>query len=176
MRPLIVLAMAGSTVWSVIAWVQGGSGLLALVAVVVLGNVVNAGARRPGSLAYRREWDSLASPSSRQSARRAKAVMAVLLALLMLLVGSALYYPGSTIGQPGDAAAMVGIMGAALVTLILTGIVAVIRAIMRAVARRRARDAVQAPVRVCVNGPLLPVPSLADAYRALPSYCWRILS
>ena len=173
-HPLIVIPMVGVTLWSIIAWAQGGNGWLALLAIVSLTGVAKAHERRSAYLAYRREWESLAPPASSRPARRSKTFLVV---LAVLLVGGAAFYLGLTIDQPGHALALAGIVIGTAITVVLLGLFAVVRAILRSLARRRARQAVRiAPVEVCVARPLLAVPSLPDAYRALPSYCWRILS
>lgn len=174
-HPLTVLAAGGATLWSVMVWAQGGNGMLALLAVIGCGGIARASQHRSAYLAYRREWDSLAPTVPPRRAGRGTVVLAVLLAVLAL--GGGAYYFSPATDQPGHVMALVGIAGAGVVAAVISGIVAVMRAIIRALARRRARHAPRtAAVAVCIARPLLPVPSLTDAYRALPAYCWRILS
>jgi hypothetical protein len=117
---------------------------------------------------WQRAWDSMAEPVPVRPAgpRIAKALSAG-----AIIAGFAASEAGFLSMGSGSGPAMMGIIALAAIIL---GAVVLRRNISRRVARRRATVAVPA-VAIRVAKPVLPVPALTDAYRALPEHCWDVL-
>lgn len=160
---LVVLPMAGITLWSVWQLFLNHEvwPMTALIA-VLMGGVMRANEQVARYKAWKHAWDGMApAPTSRT--RRPKTGLAI--ALVLLVAG----YLGLTFDQPGHTMAL-GWMAA---IVILAGIVATIRAIRA----RPARTPIATPlVAIVIRQPLLSVPDLTAAYKALPTHCWQVLS
>ena len=83
---------------------------------------------------------------------------------MLVLLG---LYLAAHAGNPADALA--------LVWLIITGIIVGAVALWRRRARRAPKATAEAAVGVCISQPLMPVPTLRDAYQALPDHAKRVL-
>lgn len=117
---------------------------------------------------WHRAWEAMAEPEARRP------VMPRLVAgLIAALVIGAFVLSESGMGQEvASALAGVLVLGTALaaITVALWALMKRLRSRSRGVTDRR--DC----VAVVVTRPILPVPDLKDAYKALPEHCWQAIN
>ncbi len=153
-------AVTLGTVWTVVlnhdAWPM-------LIVVAWLMNIsLKANQQVAAYKAWKRAWDSMA-PDAPPRQRRSQRGLAI------ALIGLLTAYLALTQDQPGHGLALGWMAAVAIVAVIVMTARVLFRRIRRAAPRKAAT------VRICVTKPLLPVPSLRDAYVALPPYCQQLL-
>lgn len=109
--------------------------------------------------AWQREWEGLDGASPRSSRKGAVAATVVVVAV------PTIYALAQLPPQTQNATALLGVMGAAGFFLL--------RALRRGVGPRPRKRKAEL-VTIVVTAPLFPVPSMAEAYRALPDHCLRM--
>jgi hypothetical protein len=142
---------------------------IALVMLFLLNGVVGASGARAKYLNWQREWNAMngAPPTSEQSGRRTlpKWVgwIALILTVLYLLANGS---------DPTCRLAL----GWITVCTVGCGIAAwAMRGRAKHATGKVAPAAKSQPVTICVTAPLLPVPTLKNAYSAMPPYCRKVL-
>lgn len=160
-HPVVALPVAVATLATLYAWSQNSEAWwLAIVMLVFMGRVMKANEARRAYRQWKREWDAMdPKPASRM---RPVHVAGMLGCALMVVVGAAS-------DQVGPGAAVGGLILGAFLWVIA-------RSLLRGWSpsrRRRARTAT--PVRLAITRPVLPVPSLADCYAALPAHSRAVL-
>ncbi len=144
---------------------QGEGGFLLAVPVAVgLAWLAKAMEKVSAYRAWRKAWDAMGEPPVRRRWPW-KPLCGVL--FVTLVFGHALAHP-----ERPDATAAAGMVVVALGL----GIVAVLlRSLVRLFRRPRRRVAKNDPMVTICARPIFPVPSLRDAYIALPEHCWQVL-
>jgi hypothetical protein len=143
--------------------IHGTQGILpAIIVGALLNRVMKAQEQERDYRAWKRAWNAM-DPAARASRRAG-----LLMARTIIVIAVALY----GLAHLADAEIQVALafIGAGL--LLWFG-VALARRLRRNGERRRTDET--APVRIGLRGPLLPVPSLPQAYAALPDHCQRLL-
>lgn len=131
-------------------------------AVIVLRAVALASAKRAKFLAWKRAWDSY---DDTVPASRNRVGGNIVLAVLLLVMG---LYMASHADQPGYRT------GLALMLIIVVGgsIALLARRVFQRLAQHRSSRT--NTVTICIRRPVVAVPSLAQAFNALPDYCQRL--
>lgn len=148
---------------TLLAGFHAGNLLIVIFAVAILGTVSKAGEEASAYRAWQREWNGMAPATPRERkrvwGRIAILVLGAMLFGLMLSGGASV----------SDAAICIGLLagGGGIITVAL-------RLVIRCFRRRRPRRTRSLVVAV-VARPVMAVPNLADAYRALPPYCHALL-
>lgn len=153
------MLLAAGSVWLLI---QNHNAWPITAVVCVLANIaLKANQARAEYLAWKRAWDVMeGTPPSRPARVGFASVLGMAIFCLIIAVGYAH-------GAPAAIAALVMLM---VPILLIAGL----RRLWRRTRRHRPRDQ-NMTVSVCVSGPLMPVPTLNEAYRRLPDYCLRVL-
>jgi O-antigen/teichoic acid export membrane protein len=160
---LVVGPLSLLAVWSVYALSQDTNRWpMTVLAVMLAGWSLNANEVMARYKAWQRAWNSMAPARPRSVAipwRKLGAVVAIALPIL---------YLGAHPERPGYSMALGGL---------IIGLLGLLLARLWQWVRHRKGRARQGDelVRVTVRRPLLPVPSLAQAYAALPDYCQHVL-
>ena len=163
-HPIVFLPIFTATLGAVYAVILDRNALPILLLIAWLMNIsLKANQQVAAYKSWKRAWDSM--PPSAPPPRQRRPRPGLALVLVALIAG----YLALTLDQPGHA------LG--LGWMIAVGIVVSIALAVRALARRRKRSKAKAAatVSICVSKPFLPVPSLHDAYGALPPYCQRLM-
>jgi hypothetical protein len=116
-------------------------------------------------VAWERAWNGMEAGPATQSQPRPRRARPLLGSIL--LVGCGLFFAT----QANDP-----VYAMALAWLILTGVIVLLVWAVLAWRKRPGRVRAAEPVRVCLKGIAMPVPSLRTAYRALPAYCARLVN
>lgn len=158
--PPVFFGSWGLTCWLLYQWsLDHGIWPLIVAMGIFLLAVMKADARLKAYKAWQRAWEGLDGASPRSSRKGAVAATVVVVAVLTI------YALAQLPPQTQNATALLGVMGAAGFFLL--------RALRRGVGPRpRTRKA--EIVTVVVAAPLFAVPSIAEAYRALPDHCLRM--
>lgn len=162
-HPLIAVPLTGGLALGFLALVQTGPGgifpaLLLLIPAAWVARSVEAVHRQRQ---WRRAWDSMAEPYQPQPVGWGRK------ALGCLLVAGVTFYLAANADEPDNALAL----GWMVLVATVSAVVMAGRTIIRRSRNKRAKR-VQDPVAtIAVRGPVLPVPDLMDAYRALPPHC-----
>lgn len=163
-HPLVVYPTIAFFLWSGYMWlVQPDTWPMAATAFILGGPVMRAYEQREAWLAKRRAWSAMAghAPQRRRSLVRP-------LTGFMALVAVGLYTVATL--DHADTQTAIGLSAVAIVATIAFFI---LRGLYRRIIRRRAmRDDL---VRVCVGKPRLRVPTVQQAYAALPDHCRLIM-
>lgn len=162
-HPLVVTPALTFFLWSGYQWLmQPEAWPMAAAALCFLAPVMNAHEKRHAYMTWRRAWEGLGdqAPQRRPILRP--------LTGMMVIVAAALYLV-ATLDRVDTQ------NGLALMALV--GIAASIGFVLRVLFRRRARTraAKAARVTVCVRKPLVRVPTLQQAYAALPDHCRAVM-
>jgi hypothetical protein len=134
-----------------------------VITVSLLLNVMRADEQVQAYRTWKRAWDAMGDdplPSGR-GGRVGRTLVG------LTLIAAFVWYLASQTGRPG--------YDLALGWLVLGGVAMLVVAILAKWRKvRRARPIKATVVTVVVKGPVLRVPTLAEAYRALPEHCMRI--
>lgn len=162
-HPLIVYPTIGFFLWSGYMWLtEPDTWPMAVAAFILGGPVMRAYEQREAWLAKRRAWAAMASHVRRRS------TFVKPLTAVMALVALALYLVATIDRLETQTALGLSTVGVAGAIIFFT-----IRGFYRRIRRRRAmRDDL---VRVCVRKPRLRVPTVQQAYAALPDHCRLIM-
>ena len=157
-NPAVILGSWGTGAWLVYQWTQDQVAWPFVVMIgVFVSSVMKAEERVRAYRQWKREWDSLGNTTPR---RRAHPLIGLALGLLLTAFIAA---PATM--RP---AMLAGAFVAALVFLILFLCLRMVRAI------RRRRSAKAEIVAICVGAPVMRVPTLQQAFAALPDHCKRL--
>lgn len=159
--PPAVIGAWGTLGWLIYQWTQNGDVWpLVVIAACLVPTVMKADASVQAYTRWKREWDGLDSVAPRRTVPNRHVIgVAVTIGAILLLTG---------LPTPVQhAAALIG-TGAGLIAL---GASVLRRA--RAALHRRS-DAKAPVVTICVRQPVFAVPTLRDAYHALPDHCLRM--
>jgi uncharacterized membrane protein YeaQ/YmgE (transglycosylase-associated protein family) len=163
-HPVVVLPAFGFFLFSgYTALREPGTWPMAIAATAILAPIMQAHEQRDVYGSWKRAWDGMAghSPSPR---RRIIGPLTGIVALVVVAL-----YMVATLDRMETQGALALMVVAAIGSTILI----VARKIWR---RRKQVRAIRMPiVGLCIRGPLLPVPTLQQAYRALPAHCWDVL-
>jgi len=171
-NPVVAVPVIGLCGLGLYAWSQNPDALLlgvpAFIGMVWTGKACQAMTKYRE---WRKAWDSMAEPQPRRTSVMPRLVSGLIAALV---VGAFVASEGGV--APGAPQALAGIL--VLGVLIAVSAVA-IRALAKRLRSRKARNALSGKrdcVTVVVARPILPVPTLEDAYKALPKHCWRAMN
>ncbi|WP_263588670.1 hypothetical protein [Sphingopyxis sp. GC21] len=165
-HPIVAMPVTGMGLFILWQWTQHPDlGVIAIGALAAMAVVGKANARRMAYVRWRRAWDSMADaePATARGPKFANAAIA-----LILPAGLLAYESGKLDGVAGPLVSL-GLLGLAF----FAG---------RMMVRRWRRSGHRAPaasrsdvVSVCAR-PVIAVPSMTDAYSALPAHCWHVLN
>ncbi|RJG55393.1 hypothetical protein D0Z70_08260 [Sphingobium terrigena] len=162
--PPVVLPTVGFFLWSGYMLLTQGDEMwpMAITATLLVTWVMRAHEQRDAYLTWKRAWNAMAgqTPQQRKIAKPITGIVGIIMVSLYLVATL-----DRTDTQTALGLSVVGIIGACA---IFAG-----RSLWRRLRRRRAAKA--AFVTVCIRSPLLPVPTLQQAYAALPAHCWVVL-
>jgi hypothetical protein len=159
--PPVMLGAWGTLGWLLYQWTQNGN-VWPLVAIVacLIPPVMKADASVKAYKRWKREWDGLSGTQQRRAApnRHVIGVTLTILAITLLM------------GQPVAVQHAAALLGTAtgFIILIILGLSRVVKA------GRRRRNTKPQIVTICVKRPVFGVPTLYDAYRALPDHCLQM--
>lgn len=161
-HPLVSLPVMGLCSFAIYLCVQNPDAwLLGAIAIIAGLFTGKAHTTMTDYRRWRRAWDSMPGPGAKRSnpQQLASAVIAV------LVVGGFILCETGHLAMPANAIAT--IVGLAMIVLPLLAIAWLVKRL-----RAKARNAPVKidPVRVVIQRPLLPVPSLEVAYRSLPEH------
>lgn len=164
-NPVALLLAIALLLFGIYRWTQdSASWPLTAIALACVSLSSNASTRIDAYRDWKREWDGMASSQVRHKA-------SPLLGML-LVIGLGLFLIAHA-REPIYAMALAGLM----LSIIMAGLAWLAVRVKSARQRAAARTPKAQPnVMVCVRGPLLPVPELRDAYRALPPHCHALFS
>lgn len=165
-HPVVMLPVMGMGSLILYQWSQNADlALLGIVAIAAMAFVAKASERRMEYARWRRAWNAMADDAPAPSRRPLLGKVAVAVIVPVGFVA----YESEALSQVGNPVPMlVAIVG-------LAGIGAMIVRARRWFTGRRARPSSRSDVvSICARSPMR-VPSLEDAYRALPAHCWRVL-
>lgn len=157
--PTSILALL--SVWAVI--VNHDAWLFTAIMLVAANASLKANQARAAYLAWKRAWDSMAPEEQPAPRRHGKALWAV------LVIGGMAGWLLLARDQFSHAMALGWMMLVALIGILIGAV--------RALRRKKARkQAAQIPVvAICATQPIMPVPDIAAAYKALPAHCHEVL-
>lgn len=159
--PPIFYGSWGMALWLLYEWSQHGQAWPLVIGWgLFLAGVMKADEQCREYRLWRTEWDQMAGIV------RPKRWPVILGAIIGLPITIGLVAVGQQWGVRG-------ILGVLLITL---GPIALLGLLLKFWgAYRRLKGGRVEPVRVCVRGPVIPVPTLRDAYLGLPDYCRKVL-
>lgn len=164
-HPIVMVPVMGMGLFTLYQWTQHpDAGPLAIAAIAVMALVGKASERRKEFVRWRRAWNAMAEaePVSRGP------LLGKLAIAIIVPAGFLAHESGALNGLVGPLASL-GVLGLA----ILAG--AMIVRLWRRY-RHRAHPASRSDtVSVCAR-PVMAVPSMTDAYSALPAHCWHVLN
>lgn len=159
--PPIVLGAWGLLGWLIYQLTQNGDVWpLVAIAACLIPPVMKADASVQAYKRWKREWDGLdGAPPRRIAPNRHVAGVTIAIVAILMLIG----LPASV----QHAAALTGTLSG----LIILSVLGLRRAATVFHHRSNAKAQV---VTICVRQPIFPVPTLRDAYHALPDHCLRM--
>lgn len=163
-HPIVMIPVMGMGLFTVYQWTQHPElWVLGIAAIAAMALVGKASERRMEFVRWRQAWDSMADtePAARGP------MLAKLAIALIVPAGFMAHASGALDGLAGPLASL-GLLGLA----VLAGTMIVRRWRSRRPARAASRSDV---VSVCAR-PVIAVPSMTDAYSALPAHCWHVLN
>lgn len=163
-NPIVGLGIYGLGALTLYGWWQNADAWpLGLMALVAMSTTARAGEQADAYRNWKRAWDAMGDdplPSGR-GGRVGRTIVG------LTLIAAFVWYLASQSDRPG--------YDLALGWLVLGGVAMLVVAILAKWRKaRRARPIKTTVVTVVVKGPVLRVPTLAEAYRALPDYCLRM--
>ena len=164
-HPIVMVPVMGMGLFILWQWTQHPElGVLGIVAVVAMALVGKASERRMEFVRWRQAWDSMADvePAPRGP------LLAKLAIAFIVPAGVFAVESGALDGVAGPLAGL-GLLGLAI--LAATMIVRWWRNCPRHARAASRSDAAS----VCAR-PVIAVPTMTDAYSALPAHCWQVLN
>lgn len=159
--PPAVIGAWGLLGWLIYLWTQHGDVWpLVAIAACLVPTVMKADASVQAYKRWKREWDGLDGTPPRRAMPN-RHVVGVSIAVVVILMLMGLPAPVQ------HAAALIGTLGGFLILIVL----GLRRA---ATAFHRRSTAKPQIVTICVRQPVFAVPTLRDAYHALPDHCLRL--
>lgn len=164
-HPVVMVPVMGMGVFILYQWTQHPDiVLLGFAAIAAMALVAKASERRMEFVRWRRAWDSMAdSEPASQRPMLAKLAIGVIVP-----AGFLAHESGALKGLTGPATTLT-VLAAALVA----GTMLVRR--WRSSSRRARPASASDVVSVCARS-VIAVPSITDAYSALPAHCWHVLN
>lgn len=159
--PPVFYGSWGLAVWLLYQWsLDDGIWPLIIGFGLFLAKVMKAEEEWRSYVRWRAEWDSMSGVvHPRRWPQRLRFALGIIYILFL-----------TAIGQREGAQAVIGVL---MITLGPVALIALLVKLWRRYRGRR-RDRME-PVRVCIRGPVLPVPTLRDAYLGLPDHCRQVL-
>lgn len=164
-HPAVVAPVMGAGLFILYQWTQHPKiAVLGIAAIAAMALVGKAAERRMEFVRWRQAWDSMADtePAPR-GPKLAKLAVAVIVPAAFLAAQSGAL---NGLAGPAGSLALLGMLG-------LAGTMLVRR--WRG-SRRRAHPASRSDVVTACAHPVIAVPSMTDAYSALPAHCWHVLN
>ncbi len=161
-HPLVCLPIIGIGCLLLYRWyLDAALWPLGIAALVAMNSSVNASGERMKYLSWKQAWDALgeASHSARSTIAGKFFASSVLVAMIVYMASHAevaAYRTGLTL------------MAA---TAIGGGVILLTKSLRQR--QRQQQSAVPDTVAICIHSPMMPVPSLAQAFAALPDHCLR---
>jgi hypothetical protein len=137
----------------------------AIIAFLIVAPVARLAEQRQAYLRWKREWDAMAGPQAPRQATPASGTAKRIVGIALLIL----------VGIFFAANARDLVYAGALVYLVMAVAIAALAAKMFGRRKPPLAKANQ-PVTMCVRHPLLAVPRVADAYRALPPHCHALFA
>lgn len=164
-HPVVMIPVMGMGAFILYQWTQHPEiALLGFAAIAAMALVAKASERRMEFVRWRRAWDSMAD-----GAPASQGPMLAKLAIGIIVPSGLLAYESDTLNGLAGPAITLAVLAAALVA----GTMLVRR---WRLSSRRARPASRSDVvSVCARS-VIAVPSMTDAYSALPAHCWHVLN
>jgi hypothetical protein len=167
-HPAVVVTGSVLTLGALVAALNDGGWwpIFTLLAIAMV-PICKAAEARQAYLPWKREWDGMAwpamprqrAPASPTAKRRAGIAMLILLGLFFAANARDPAYAG------------------ALIWLVLAcAIAAVVAAVVKRRQPKPAGEAQSQAVTICTHKPLLMMPTMLDAYRALPPHCQALFA
>lgn len=170
-NPAVVLVVVASGLLALYQWWAGAiTWVGGVVALLAMHGVITANSRLNEYRQWKRAWDALDDhrrPPSRSLWQQSGAKASVLV-LLVVAAGS---YLAQNQHIPGYRLALGWLI------LVSAGVVlfGLGRVVVKAARRTGGAKTVDpGAVTICVAGPVMPVPALREAYRALPEHCRKL--
>lgn len=167
---LVALPIYGLSGLALYGWSQEpGAFIMGIPAIFCAVWTFNAQKTMREYKAWHRAWEAMAEPKARRP------VMPRLVAGLVaaLVIGAFVLTENGRGTEVASALAGVLVLGTALAVAVA------VWALMKRLRMRERKRAVTDPrdcVTVVVTRPIVPVPDLKDAYRALPEHCWQAIN
>lgn len=163
--PPIFFGSWALALWMGYQWTQHHEAWPLLIPVgLLLAAVMKADEQMRAYKNFKREWDAMAGvPPPRKNWPH---FLGIILGLILLAVLGG-------VAQEGGSQAVIGVLILLAAPLLFFAVLARLWRWFRH--RRRAKSAQVEPVTVCVTRPLMPVPSLRDAYHGLPDHCHMLM-
>lgn len=164
-HPIVMLPVMGMGLFTLYQWTQHpGLGVPAIVAVAAMVLVGKASERRLEFVRWRRAWDSMADTEP-----AARGPMLAKLAIALIVPAGFLAVEGGALDGLAGPATGLGLTAA----ILFAGTMLVRR--WRGNGQRARPASKGEVVSVCAR-PVMAVPSMMDAYSALPAHCWHVLN
>jgi hypothetical protein len=166
-HPIVAVPMTLANGVILVAGFRTGNVVPVVIAIALIAGVQNARVQASAYRAWQAEWEAMGDGPTRRSVTPGGVLGVAVIATLMLVAFSRpqllAYMAGYAVGWIGTQPWLLALLG----LLALAVLVQFVRHF-----RRRAKPT--KPVIVIAQA-ILPVPTLADAYRALPPYCHALL-
>lgn len=172
-QPIVTAIIMGVCGFCLFLWTQHSDAAgLGVGAIAVMSWTHRAHARVRSYRRWQNEWDAMGPGGGSGRAGGQRTVQYG--GLLVVGLGIAFYLHSN--GELPDAQAAQPLIGVGLLALLLAAAFWLGRGLLRLGGRfRRRKAATRQPVAPCVRQAIYRVPSLKDAYGALPAHCWRVL-
>lgn len=163
-HPVVAMPITGVGLITLYAWTQhSGLDLFAIAAVIALIVVGKAVEHRSSYVRWRSAWDAMTDTGP----LRPRGPFMAKLALAVLIPAGFIIHDSGVLSKLAGPITALGIIAAILIAGTLT---------LRRWQRRRARPSSRPDVVSLCATPVMPVPSLDDAYARLPAYSWHVLN
>ncbi|MES1985888.1 MAG: hypothetical protein V4461_13135 [Pseudomonadota bacterium] len=166
-HPIIAMPLMLASAVTLIAGFQTDNLFPVFIAIAMIWAVQTARAQASAYRAWKAEWDAMGDDPSPRTATAGRMIGITAIATLTLIAfeqpAMLAYGAGFAIGWLKTQHGLVAVLGLLALALLA-----------RFIRRRPRRLKADKPVAVIAKA-VLPVPSVADAYRALPPYCHALL-
>ena len=165
-HPITLLLATLLTLFGIYRWTQDPTSWpLTAIAFGIVGMSTNAGERVEAYRRWKRAWDDMDGSARRPPLHWFQRLLILIASIVTFFVVSVL------VQQPRPVA--IAMLGAITVCLALGyGLWRLARRLFR---RRAAQGSATDAVTLCVVAPALPVPSIEQAFKALPAHCYSVL-
>lgn len=160
-----ILMVLGTLAWLYFTSGDGGSVMLGIIAIAAGAKVVEANTKVMLYGKWRRAWDGMGEPSAPRRRIGWKKP-----ARIGLVIAASLYALAN-LGDPDIQIAVEFFLTA----LIVWGLARLLRLVPGRGAKRADRRGQEPVVTLAIRAPLMPVPTLHQAYAALPEHCQWLL-